>query len=162
MKEKVGIEFIDYDIAQKIQQEVSAMSLEETKRQLEKLEGISEENLSDEELVLLHHKINVCNLHLEELAQTTQEKEERMFQMSENKKSPLRFLPAILIVVGIAFALFWFVNNLHTCDECGKTFLGDAYCTSSDASAVMCEPCAQEWFNREWGGFLPYTNYKIR
>lgn len=154
---KSAIEYIDYDVAQKIQREVSAMSLEETRWQLDQLESTSEANLSEEELVLLHHKIHACNLHLQELLEAAQSKEGKMFPTPENKKSSSHRLLTVLVIAGIILALIYCINNLHTCDKCGNIFLGDAYYDPAGRYDVMCKSCAKDYFS-----WLPYENYKIR
>lgn len=44
----------------------------------------------------------------------------------------------------------------YTCDDCGKTFRGDAYYDSFDEDFIMCESCAEEYYAP-----LPYENFKV-
>lgn len=65
--EIVGAETIDYNLALMVQQKIAAFSVEETKAALQRLRGIPECSLSEEELAQLHYEIDTCELHLFEL-----------------------------------------------------------------------------------------------
>lgn len=58
---------IDYELAQMIQQKVSAFSEQKTREQLEKLKQLPTYTLSPENLVQLKYEIETCELHLFEL-----------------------------------------------------------------------------------------------
>lgn len=58
---------IDFELAQMIQQKVSAFSVEKTREQLEKLKQISPYTLDPRDLAQLQYEIETCELHLFEL-----------------------------------------------------------------------------------------------
>lgn len=64
---------IDFELAQMIQQKVSAFSAEKTKEQLEKLKQIPPCTVDPQDLAQLQYEIEACELHLFELTGETSE-----------------------------------------------------------------------------------------
>lgn len=64
---------IDFELAQMIQQKVSAFSAEKTKEQLEKLKQIPPYTVDPQDLAQLQYELEACELHLFELTGETSE-----------------------------------------------------------------------------------------
>lgn len=58
---------VDFELAQMVQQKVSAFSVEKTKEQIEKLKQVPTYSLTPQDLAQLKYEIEICELHLFEL-----------------------------------------------------------------------------------------------
>lgn len=72
-------------------------------------------------------------------------------------KSKTKKITAIVLTAAIAVTMVFMLagcGQKWTCDNCDKTWTGDAY-YGSDYSDVLCDECAQRYWNP-----LPYKEYK--